>query len=76
MKNLSLLNKNKKNNNIIISSDIKESNNWNIIVQPNHSIIDRDASTQLKIDNTFKNYFEENNSTKNNDKLEIKINRI
>ena len=74
IENLSLLNKNKKNKNIIISSDIKESNNWNIIVQPNHSIIDRDASTQLKIDNTFKNYFEENNSTKNNDKLEIKIN--
>ena len=68
-----------KNNNIIITSEHECLNNWNIIPQPNHSIIDRYASTKLKIENyIFKDYLLENNIIENDnkDKIENKINNI
>ena len=67
----------KKNHNILITSNNKIPNNWNTMQQPNHSIIDRDASTKIKIENfIFTEYFLENNNNmpENNSKNDDKLN--
>ena len=77
IENIFLINNSKKNKNIIIMSEIKEPNNWNIIPQPCHSIIDRDASTQVKIDSSLKYYFKVNDVNdipKKDEKSEEKVN--
>ena len=71
-----LTNKN-NNNNIIIVSEIERHNSWAPILKPDHVIIDRDASTKLKIDNNlFKNFLLDNKNIENNEKSEIKRDNV
>ena len=67
----------KKNSNIFINS-YKIPNNWSAIQQPNHSIIDRNASTNMKIENFIftENFLENNNNnmSEKNDKNDNKLN--
>ena len=80
--NLPISNKNSENSDIIITSEIECHNSWETIPQPEHVIIDRYASTKLKIDNNFfKNYIldnnkDNNNNLENNEILNIKRDNI
>ena len=65
---------NKNNSNIILTPENNNPNFWSFIPQPKHVIIDRNASTKVKIENNqSKALIVENNNNENNEKSNNKI---